>query len=232
MKEAFIIADIAGEFDALMRLVKHAPKDCPILAVGDLNDRGPDSASVIEWFVNEPRADAVAGNHEAMMVDYHRGNKIYGRGVWTMPNNGGQRTLWSYQDYPDGVPEKHLKWLETRDFYKIVGEHTKTCLVTHAPLNPQMELWAASEACQVKSVYHPDFALSLMWNRRAPVKRSFYQVFGHCAEWGLRRFTEPGAEQSYALCIDQSRRKILTGFHWPSMELFEEPYEVEKSLGL
>lgn len=232
-----IIADIAGEFEALLRLVKHVPEDCPILAVGDICDRGPRSADVIEWLMKTNRADAVAGNHEHMMIDYYRGRQMYGtdsmtgKHIWLYPGNGGKKTKDSYHRPPwtGRPPERHLQWLETRDFYKMIGPVGVPCLVTHAPLNPQMELFAANEACQVKSVYHPDFDKSLMWNRRHPIKRSFFQVFGHCADWGLRPFHEPGDDHAFAVCIDQSKKKILTGFHWPSGEVFEEPYSLTKT---
>lgn len=235
MSETFIVADIAGEFDALMRLVEQAPKGCPILAVGDICDRGLRSADVIEWLMTTPNADAVAGNHEHMMIDYFRNKGMYGKEmngkhIWLYPGNGGNKTVKSYYRPPwsgGQPPERHLRWLETRDFYKMIGQGPG-CLVTHAPLNSQMELWAANEACNVTSVYHPDFDKSLMWNRRHPTRRSFFQVFGHCAEWGLRPFYPPGDDRAYAICIDQSHKQILTAFHWPTGEIFEEPYELPK----
>lgn len=231
MTETLIIADIAGQFDALLRLVDLVPTSTKVLAVGDLNDRGPASAHVIDWFMKEARADAVAANHEHMMLDYYRKRGMYGtdgatgKHIWLYPGNGGNKTVASYYRPPftGRPPEEHLKWLETRDFYKFVGEHNPW-LVTHAPLNPQMELFAANEACQITSVYHPDFDKSLMWNRRQPIKRSFFQVFGHCAEWGLRPFYEPGSDKAYAICIDQSHKRKLTGIIHPTGEILEVPY--------
>ena len=55
-----IIGDIAGEFDALIELVKRMP-DEDILLVGDLVDRGPKSLQVIEWAIDTPNVSALLG---------------------------------------------------------------------------------------------------------------------------------------------------------------------------
>jgi len=216
-EECFIIADIAGEFDALMRLVKHAPTGCPILAVGDIVDRGPQSAEVIEWLMKTPHADSLMGNHEHMMIDYYRKTGIYGHGVWLM--NGGDKTRRSYEDYPNEVPDAHVEWLASRPWHKFIDDGK--CLVTHAPLHPKHTVESASFDVPIND---PEFDNTLIWNRYEPKKRDYFQVFGHNAGWGVRPFGETEEEGAFALCIDQSFKRILTAFHWPTMEIFEEPY--------
>lgn len=222
MKEALIVADIAGEFEALMRLVAHVPKTCPIIGVGDLCDRGLRSNDVITWFMAEERADSCFANHEHMMVDYLRKSHIYYRGVWLQ--NGGAATLRSYDNYPNGVPESHIAWLETRRPHFWLDD--KKCLVTHAPLHP---MYSSPEMVNYDlTMDDPEFELTPLWNRHQPVPRNYFQVFGHNSMWGLQPFGDSGGA-AWALCIDQSRKKILTGFHWPTGEILEEPYESEKS---
>jgi hypothetical protein len=219
VKEAFIIADIAGEFDALMRLVKHVPKGCQILAVGDIVDRGPASREVVEWFLKTKNADTLMGNHEHLMVDYLKSNgagDLYQRGVWLM--NGGTRTLWSYGDHK--VPAEHIDWLASRKAWAWVDD--RKCLVTHAPLHQRHAL----ESVKLDvGPDHPDFETNILWNRGNPVEREFFQVFGHNAHMGLMPFHAKGREDAFAICIDQSWKKILTAFHWPTGEIFEEWYE-------
>ncbi|MCF6206994.1 MAG: metallophosphoesterase [Sulfurovum sp.] len=63
----YIIGDVHGEYDALMRLVAKLPKDAKLIFVGDLVDRGSRSADVVK-FVRENAHSCVMGNHEEMMI--------------------------------------------------------------------------------------------------------------------------------------------------------------------
>lgn len=219
MNEALIIADIAGEFEALERLVKHVSENCPIIGVGDLVDRGLRSNDVLSWFIKTKRANACRANHEHMMLDYLRKTHIYHRGVWL--HNGGAATLRSYEDYPNGVPEEHLKWLEERPSHIWVDD--KKCLVTHAPLHP---MYSSPEMVNYDlTMDDPEFEMTPLWNRGLPIQRPYFQVFGHNSSWGLLAFNNENESNAWALCIDQSRRKVLTGLHWPSGEILTEPYE-------
>lgn len=211
----FIIADIAGQYDALMRLIARAPKDSTIVAVGDLVDRGPDSNKVIEYFMANPQHLVVMGNHEHMMLDYLTERKFYGNGAWF--GNGGLRTLGSYQDYPDmKVPESHIEWLKGLRWAVSVREPSgRELLITHAALDPKFE-----DAAQSVKEFSDD---SVFWNRGEPIKRNFFQVFGHNSHWGLRWFSD--ADGEWAVCIDQSRKEILTAFQWPEKTIVTEPYK-------
>ena len=73
-----VIADVHGELDALLALLHRLGVDVekrtaarPIVFVGDLVDRGPDSVGVIEVFArlqDAGLAAAVAGNHELNLL--------------------------------------------------------------------------------------------------------------------------------------------------------------------
>ena len=62
----FIIGDIHGCYAELQDLLAKAAlnSDDQIIAIGDLVDRGLDSASVINFFRDTPNADSIMGNHE------------------------------------------------------------------------------------------------------------------------------------------------------------------------
>lgn len=210
-----VIADIAGQFDSLMRLVDRIPISDRIVLVGDLVDRGHFSFEVMEWAINKwPRVTTLLGNHEHMMWDFYRnetfGKTIYGSRVWQM--NGGSATIASYSRHGQPRPsEKHLAFLEGLPwFYETPG-----LFVSHAPLK-------AGESpidMEIQNPFDPDFDASLIWNRSAPAKiDGKFQIFGHNPHWGLKKFDD------WAICIDQSQRSVLTGIRWPSLELLEEPY--------
>jgi serine/threonine protein phosphatase 1 len=66
----FIIGDIHGCYDELRDLLDKAAlnSDDQIISIGDLVDRGLDSASVVEFFRDTPNADSIMGNHERKHV--------------------------------------------------------------------------------------------------------------------------------------------------------------------
>ena len=67
-----VVGDIHGYFDTLehaLDRLKFNPAADRLFAVGDLIDRGPQSAAALEWLVAD-RIAAVRGNHDQGMVDW------------------------------------------------------------------------------------------------------------------------------------------------------------------
>lgn len=205
-----IIGDVAGRFDELMLLIASMPKS-PIVLVGDIVDRGPKSREVVEWaMANEGHVTSIMGNHEEMMIGAYRQKRD---DIWLM--NGGQQTLWSYgakRWHPleiqlREIPEAHIAWIEKRPmFFKAPG-----LLVTHAPMmgfDAEIE-----EMCA-----HPNF----LWARETPPPiKDVFQIYGHNCRF---REHQIGDGPVYALCIDTSCKKELSGIHFPTMERFDVPY--------
>ena len=66
----FVIGDIHGCFTELQELLDKAgvAEDVRIIALGDIVDRGPDSAQVLDFFSNNPFRLSLMGNHERKHV--------------------------------------------------------------------------------------------------------------------------------------------------------------------
>ncbi len=66
MSKHVVIGDIHGCFDELQDLLERIglAADDQIIALGDIVDRGPDSAKVLEFFRDTPNAISLMGNHE------------------------------------------------------------------------------------------------------------------------------------------------------------------------
>lgn len=67
----FCVGDIHGEYDRLISFLHKIgfnEKKDRLFCVGDLVDRGPNSAQVLEW-LSQPWFFAVRGNHEQMVID-------------------------------------------------------------------------------------------------------------------------------------------------------------------
>lgn len=212
MKKTHIIGDIAGEYVALMRLIdKLGPGK--IVLVGDLNDRGLDSKSVIEWALrNQDWVTTLHSNHGHMFTEwYEESDKFYSR--LDFVNNGGSYTVRSYGSRED-IPIEHITFLKTRPLFTVVDEKV---MVTHAPVDWEVGL---GESLDINS----NLLGSVLWNR-GPVakKEGIIQVFGHNAHWGLKFFDSE--VNPYAICLDASRSKVLTAWTYPDGVITQEPYE-------
>ena len=220
-----VIGDVAGQFKALTALVDKFPKGEEVVLVGDLMDRGPDSNKVIEWAMTTPNVLTIGGNHEDLMVDHCRNQHRYEEGIWLM--NGGGETINSYGFPLNGnvwdmkllfkhIPEAHIAWLESLPLF-IEREDV---FISHAPVSMFHKL-------EVAKTLPLESGSSLVWNRSEPEKmEGKLQLFGHNANWKLRKF---GSPDPWAICLDTSWDKVLTGYNTKTKEFYQQPYiEQEK----
>jgi hypothetical protein len=210
-----IIGDIAGQYDAFLKLVEKMPAG-KVISVGDLVDRGPKSKEVVEWFMNNPEAEAIYGNHEHLMIDTYRKTNYYEDGTWYV--NGGSKTVKSYGKWVQDIPEEVIKWLENRPKYLLING----VFVSHSFLAPNYSLEEALDFGE--SYMDQKCDPSIIWNREPPIRRPEYklQVAGHNSQFKLRRFVDDQGE--FAICLDDSNNDKLTGLHIPSMEIYQEEF--------
>jgi len=86
----FVVGDIHGHLQRLEGLLVHVDFDRTrdrLFAVGDLIDRGPDSAAALE-LVDAPWFFAVRGNHEQMMLDARADDAPAGAEALWLSNGG------------------------------------------------------------------------------------------------------------------------------------------------
>ena len=117
-----------------------------LICLGDMIDRGPSSAAVLDWMLTRnDQIDKLAlkGNHEQMMLDFMA--KISRGHMWL--KHGGLETLRSYgldaerllrgfrpntQAIRQTLPQEHLEYLEN---LPLVATYGNTVFV-HAGFNP------------------------------------------------------------------------------------------------
>lgn len=88
-----VVGDIHGRSDMLAALLRHLPVDVPLLVLGDLCDRGPDTRGVLDLLI-ERGARGVHGNHELWFRDWIEG---FGFEPFALSRAmGGEATLRSY----------------------------------------------------------------------------------------------------------------------------------------
>jgi bis(5'-nucleosyl)-tetraphosphatase (symmetrical) len=127
----YAIGDVQGCFGMLKRLldrIKFDPASDRVLLVGDLVNRGPQSAEVLRWAMrNEKAVRVVLGNHDLHLIA--RGLGVVGRKK--------RDTLDGVLDARDRVDM--IDWLRTRPLAHRENGH----LIVHAGILPG---WTADEA--------------------------------------------------------------------------------------
>lgn len=133
-----IVGDIHGCDRALEALLELAEwrSDGPLICVGDLIDRGPNTRGVLDRLLDLGRhgpVTIVRGNHEEMFLDALAG------GPWTdaWRRHGGLEMLGSYgAARPEEIPENHVALLQTSvDFVELPG-----AVIVHAAVDPTRPL--------------------------------------------------------------------------------------------
>ncbi|SEJ16514.1 serine/threonine protein phosphatase 1 [Sphingomonas sp. OV641] len=156
-RRIYAIGDIHGRLDLLEQLLALIEQDdaargrarTGLIFLGDLVDRGPDSAGVVERVrrlcVERPDTRCLSGNHEEIFLGAHEGN---GELVRLLLRAGGFETLLSYGLGADeieqaniaelaemierAVPAEHVVFLRSLDDYLLEGDY----LFVHAGIRP------------------------------------------------------------------------------------------------
>ena len=150
-----VIGDVHGQFDALMQLLGAiAPSDDDqVCFVGDLIDRGPKSAHVVDFVMNSPY-DCLLGNHEKMLLDLLQEGPQQQQILHSWIMSGGQATLMSYEDlfHNPGIPSNHIDWLAKLPLYKDWGDYW----LVHAGVDPALpvEVQTAQQFCWIRDPFH------------------------------------------------------------------------------
>ncbi|KZL48162.1 serine/threonine protein phosphatase [Nodularia spumigena CENA596] len=146
-----VIGDVHGHYEGLMKLMEAiAPgSDDQVYFLGDLIDRGPKSAQVIDFVKNNNYA-CLLGNHEQMLLSILTGSQTSSSAMQAWLYGGGQATIASYEDAH--IPDEHLDWLKTLPLYIDLGD----IWLTHAGVDPELSLaeQTADQFCWIRDEFH------------------------------------------------------------------------------
>ncbi len=155
----YVIGDIHGRLDLYNALADaieaddaaHSPAESHIILLGDLVDRGPDSAGVIaktrKW-QSKRSVRVLAGNHEEMFLNAFKKPEILRHFL----KHGGRETVLSYGIskkqfnaldidelfalLPQLIPETELDYLRTFEEMIVAGDY----VFVHAGIDPAVPL--------------------------------------------------------------------------------------------
>lgn len=232
-----ILTDIHGCYKTMLALLAQIPEEAKangICIAGDLIDRAPYSAQVIEYVINN-NIKVVRGNHEQLMLDEGlkcaaklkegRLSDLFYDSVW-LPN-GGDKTLYSYMDSNRNFNEelfiKHLNWINELPyilhFKDIKDSQGRSLVVSHS---------TCAEAFYKEPFKTTNLTdrqkTSILWGRKSVPKKlkNKFNVYGHTPN------VKPQIREHYAN-IDTGcyldghyNMKYLTALDFPSMKIYQQ----------
>ena len=193
-EQIYLIGDVHGCYDTLLKLVEQLPKNAKLVFCGDLIDRGPKSREVIAYIRNNNHK-MVLGNHEKLMIE-SGGLVIDPRDFqetdWGY--NGGRETLSSYHE-TDSL-HADIDWLKTQPLYLIFDDYKdkmgRKLIVSHAPILDYFKYYIDVKEKVKNNDYTPheyidykhtirNSEMLMLWNRGIPHKEQtdFFNVCGH-----------------------------------------------------
>lgn len=191
-----IIGDVHGHYEGLMVLLEViAPGlNDQVYFLGDLVDRGPQSAQVVD-FVQQSHYTCLLGNHEQMLLDAvnsHTSSQM--QQAWLY--NGGCATVNSYKEAT--ISQEHVEWMLQLPTHLDLGD----IWLAHAGIDPGIELeqQTADQLCWVREEFH---------SMRQPYFPDKLIVVGHTIT-----FTLPGVTPG-KLAQGQGWLDIDTGAYHP-----------------
>ncbi|WP_432448189.1 metallophosphoesterase [Aliiroseovarius marinus] len=183
MTRAYAIGDIHGHLDKLQAAhaliaedrARCGDGDAPVVHIGDLVDRGPDSKGVIQFLIEgQARGEnwvVLKGNHDRMMEMFLREHPMVDTQLlydhnWLHTRIGGVETLASYGvEVPEGirtyqlhpkaraaVPESHRAYLAQLPSSYQLGD----LYFAHAGIRPGVALADQTEddLCWIRKEFH------------------------------------------------------------------------------
>lgn len=152
MSRRIFIGDVHGHYGGLMALLEQVGlnNEDHLYFVGDLIDRGPQSAQVVDY-VSRQNHPCVLGNHEQLLLDAFPKKALNSQAFHGWLYSGGQATLASYNSDLE-LLSAHVEWMRTLPLYLDLGD----IWLVHAGLNPALKIseQTPGECCWIRDEFH------------------------------------------------------------------------------
>ncbi|KAM3097790.1 metallophosphoesterase family protein [Phormidesmis sp. 146-12] len=146
-----IIGDVHGHYAGLMTLLDAlAPgAEDQVYFLGDLIDRGPQSAQVVEFVKSSPY-QSLLGNHEQLLLESFPNGQVFAPALQAWLQSGGRATVASYGD--SGILLEHVDWIRTLPTHLDLGD----LWLVHAGVHPDLpiEHQTSQEFCWIREEFH------------------------------------------------------------------------------
>ena len=145
-----VIGDVHGHYDTLVALLDSiSPTSSDrIYFLGDLIDRGPKSAQVVD-LVMRNKYHCLRGNHEEMLLDVVGTGEVSIELYQSWLYSGGHSTV---ESYDSKIPQEHIDWIKNLPLYADLGDYW----LVHAGVDPNIPLseQCADQFCWIREDFH------------------------------------------------------------------------------
>lgn len=149
-KRRIVIGDVHGHYDTLIALLDSiAPNSQDeVYFLGDLIDRGPKSAQVVD-LVMRNQFHCLRGNHEEMLLDVVGTGEVSIDLYQSWLYSGGHATV---ESYDSKIPQEHINWMKELPLYLDLGDFW----LVHAGVDPKVPLTqqGADQFCWIRDDFH------------------------------------------------------------------------------
>lgn len=176
----YCVSDLHGHFDELMSLLEVIEFDSEkdrLFILGDIIDRGPQSAELLWWLMKEaPRSVyCLLGNHEDMLwgaVEDINHLALRRNDSWSY--NGGFETLRQIRSFNKYYPEweaEIIEWIESLPLCYDLNINGKRFILVHAALQEQVKppddmcLKGFQDILEIDGWGVPQRSQAMLWNR-------------------------------------------------------------------
>ena len=138
MGHTYVMSDIHGMAELLekmLRKIAFSPADM-LYILGDMIDRGPDPAGVIELVASRKNIVALRGNHEDMFAEWYEYTEDKSEGYFY----NTYEILMSSDSAREKIPE-YVRWMKKLPLYKKVKSKDTCYVMAHASTEGIFEIW-------------------------------------------------------------------------------------------
>ena len=119
----------------MLRKIAFSPADM-LYILGDMIDRGPDPAGVIELVASRKNIVALRGNHEDMFAEWYEYTEDKSEGYFY----NTYEILMSSDSAREKIPE-YVRWMKKLPLYKKVKSKDTCYVMAHASTEGIFEIW-------------------------------------------------------------------------------------------
>lgn len=186
-----IMGDVHGCYDEMMDLltkINYQEASDTLISVGDLMMKGPKTREVMKFFMANPRALVVKGNHEYAVERWYHQIHLAPPG-WPIPY--GLREGSEHQEYARSMSEEEYQYISKMPHILVVGE-PNPIIIVHAGINPYIPLRRQNsfDLMHVRNIDRgfctEKISSGEPWVNLLSIARSATYVFGHDAMRGFQ----------------------------------------------
>lgn len=127
----YVVSDIHGYYKRFLELlekINFSEKDTMYI-LGDIIDRGPEIAELVEFVVNTPNIKMILGNHEDMFLTYYDTKSYDDKELWYY--NGGAVTDMAFSKLPKEKVKNYINYFEGLPIELEIEVNNQKYLLVH-----------------------------------------------------------------------------------------------------